>query len=223
MEDNKIITFANRKGGVGKSSLCFLFAHFLAERSHNVQILDMDPQQSLVKKRAIEVKNTKNAQEPYKIISLGMSNAANTEQFMKQLSNTPGTFLIDLPGSLELAGIDEVLIHSDYIITPIDYEYTVIAATVDFVERLLFLKESYQQDDPTILFVPNRFKKNYGKTLPEETEKQTEEMFNELGKLMPAVGEYADLFRASSLKIGYRARNHTFETFDKIYSEIYEQ
>lgn len=39
---NKIIVFANQKGGVGKSTLCILLADYLAYWKKNVCIIDTD-------------------------------------------------------------------------------------------------------------------------------------------------------------------------------------
>lgn len=40
----KIISFANQKGGVGKSTLCIQMTFFLLERGHKVLVIDMDGQ-----------------------------------------------------------------------------------------------------------------------------------------------------------------------------------
>ncbi|MGB1256714.1 MAG: ParA family protein [Thiolinea sp.] len=40
----KVISFANQKGGVGKSTLCIQMAFFLVERKHRVLVVDMDGQ-----------------------------------------------------------------------------------------------------------------------------------------------------------------------------------
>ena len=48
---NKIIVFANQKGGVGKSTLCILLADYLAYWKKDVCIIDTDFQQSATLQR----------------------------------------------------------------------------------------------------------------------------------------------------------------------------
>jgi len=43
----KIISFFNRKGGVGKTSISFLFGRYLANTNNRVLLLDLDPQRTL--------------------------------------------------------------------------------------------------------------------------------------------------------------------------------
>ena len=45
-KNNKIIVFANQKGGVGKSTLCILLANYLSYWKKDVCIIDTDLQQS---------------------------------------------------------------------------------------------------------------------------------------------------------------------------------
>ena len=47
MSQKKIIIFAKQKGGVGKTTLCVLFAHFLAAKGLRVTLMDSDPQMSI--------------------------------------------------------------------------------------------------------------------------------------------------------------------------------
>ena len=53
--NNKIILFTNIKGGVGKTTLCGLFATFCAEKGIPVAVMDADIQQSLFRHRQREL------------------------------------------------------------------------------------------------------------------------------------------------------------------------
>ena len=48
---NKNIVFANQKGGVGKSTLCILFANYLAAKGKDVCIIDTDLQKTILMQR----------------------------------------------------------------------------------------------------------------------------------------------------------------------------
>ena len=49
---NKIIVFANQKGGCGKTTNCVIFADQLVQKyQHRLVMLDADPQRSIVKKQ----------------------------------------------------------------------------------------------------------------------------------------------------------------------------
>lgn len=46
-KNNVIILFGNQKGGVGKSTLCALFANYLLKKKKDVCIIDTDNQKTL--------------------------------------------------------------------------------------------------------------------------------------------------------------------------------
>ncbi len=50
----KIISFANQKGGVGKSTLCIQMTFFLLERGHKVLAIDMDGQGNTSSRLALQ-------------------------------------------------------------------------------------------------------------------------------------------------------------------------
>ena len=47
MRDNIMMTFANQKGGVGKTTLCTMFADYLAAKGESVLVVDFDRQQTI--------------------------------------------------------------------------------------------------------------------------------------------------------------------------------
>lgn len=44
-----IVTFANQKGGVGKTTLCVTFANYLVMKGARVVVIDCDSQHSILK------------------------------------------------------------------------------------------------------------------------------------------------------------------------------
>ena len=51
MQTPVIVTFANQKGGVGKTTLCVTFANYLVTKGVRVLIVDCDFQHSILKCR----------------------------------------------------------------------------------------------------------------------------------------------------------------------------
>ena len=67
MQDNIIITFANQKGGVGKTTLCTLFANYLVGHRKKVLVIDCDVQQTISFRRKADLQKYKDAMIPYNI------------------------------------------------------------------------------------------------------------------------------------------------------------
>ena len=68
MKKNITITWANEKGGVGKTTLCTLFANYLSEKKFSdVCILDCDRQHSIVDKRKFDSQSRQTDKVPYEV------------------------------------------------------------------------------------------------------------------------------------------------------------
>ena len=68
MKKNITITWANEKGGVGKTTLCTLFANYLSEKKFSdVCVLDCDRQHSIVDKRKFDSQSLQTDKEPYEV------------------------------------------------------------------------------------------------------------------------------------------------------------
>ncbi len=65
--DNRIILFSNIKGVVGKTTLCALFASYLAERGIPVIAVDADLQASLYRHRQREADADPDVQAPWNV------------------------------------------------------------------------------------------------------------------------------------------------------------
>ena len=51
-----IVTFANQKGGVGKTTLCVTFANYLVTKGARVVVIDCDFQHSIMKCRKSDIR-----------------------------------------------------------------------------------------------------------------------------------------------------------------------
>ena len=69
-----IITFANQKGGVGKTTLCVTFANYLVAKGVRVVVIDCDFQHSIMKCRKADIKKYGEEQLPYEVWSYEPNN-----------------------------------------------------------------------------------------------------------------------------------------------------
>ena len=77
MNKTIIITFANQKGGVGKTTLCTLFANYLVAKGKSVIVVDCDGQQTIYEKRQADRKKYSNEQVKYNIQAFSIANIDN--------------------------------------------------------------------------------------------------------------------------------------------------
>lgn len=98
---NKLVIFSNIKGGVGKTTLCALFASFLVEKGYPVIAIDADLQASLYRHRKREKDVAPEAQVPWNVELIDTSDGDHIKQIVDKLKNVPGIVLIGLSGQPE--------------------------------------------------------------------------------------------------------------------------
>ena len=109
MKNIKVV-FANQKGGVGKSTLCMLFANYLSWKGKPVCIIDTDLQKTILMQRQKDVQ-IYDEEEPYSVQSFDVSAPELMQQLMESASEVEGYVLFDAlvkrgtnPSSLTLPG-----------------------------------------------------------------------------------------------------------------------
>ena len=91
MKKNITITFSNQKGGVGKSTLCAMFANYLAEKGvESINILDCDRQHSMVAKRQADVQFLQAEKVPYELKSIEIDTLQSAAMLMKSAKEMEG-------------------------------------------------------------------------------------------------------------------------------------
>lgn len=100
----KTISFYNRKGGVGKTTISFLFSRFLAAANKKILILDLDPQKSLTSHFARLHKMDRKILKEQNAFSvlLGKDNINDT---IAQIDKDKFSNCYLLPGSFDLSDI----------------------------------------------------------------------------------------------------------------------
>jgi chromosome partitioning protein len=147
-----IITIASQKGGVGKTTLSILFSNFLSlEKNHNVTLLDFDKQNTADFYYQRELKETDEADLPYKVEKITNENIQylTNPDALKKLNSLDDFFIIDTAGFLNESYVD-VLKASEFIIIPFNYTEPVLHSTIKFAK---YCRDIIKKED--IIFIPN--------------------------------------------------------------------
>ena len=152
---NRIIVFANQKGGVGKSTLCILLANYLHYWKRKVCVIDTDLQQSASMQREID-KQALGGVPPYSIQSFVISDPDTMEMVMASAEEFDGYVLIDAPGNIQDDGLAVVLARADYIVCPYEYETKSLISTQTFVGVVEQLRQLNPSMTTKLFLVPNR-------------------------------------------------------------------
>ena len=95
-----IITFANQKGGVGKTTLCVTFANYLVTKGVRVAIVDCDFQHSIIKCRKADIKKYDVQYVPYDVLSYEANDKKAIISLIEKMHNDQSldVVLMDSPG-----------------------------------------------------------------------------------------------------------------------------
>ena len=157
----KILTFANPKGGVGKSTLSCLITAMLewSNKYDMVQLIDADKQGSSVSLLQRICKNVPCSHYPisYEYDKL---NLILLSQLMENTRMKQGNVLvIDTPARPGQEGI-ELFTKSHAIIVPVSNTMAELPPTLEFVKKLDEMKERFKKIHPHIVIIPNKIHNN---------------------------------------------------------------
>lgn len=217
---NRIIVFANQKGGVGKSTLCILFADYLAEKGLPVAIIDADLQQTIAvqRERELAVTGTDADKVPWDVVSVETDTLSSVEEAMAAAKEFPGTILIDAPGNLADDNIVPIYANADYIIAPMSYHPNVIDSTRRFAEVMKQLQKSFDLKCK-IWFLPNRIDDRKKADL-EQLKLDTWKALHNYGDILTRINDRAYLERCSTLSLTSQQSGAVRYAFDRITAEI---
>ena len=205
---NRIVVFANQKGGVGKSTLCLLLANYLNWKRKNVCIIDTDLQQTIAGIRNDD-KEFYGDTEPYAIQGFDISTPEVMQQLMNNSKQLDGYVLMDAPGNMNQDGLIPMFTHADYIICPFRYDKVSLSSTGDFVRALQMIRQ--------ILFIPNNINRK-GNLEEKKMWKQVADMFNMIGTVLPPIPSRAALERINSYDITPSQRELVKDAFEGLIS-----
>ena len=113
-----VIIFGNQKGGVGKTTLCTLFANYLAAKGKKTLVVDCDNQQTISEKRKVDRIKKPDTKFLYNVQTFNIANAENVNKLMTELRRMDGVVLVDSPGNLAQQGLIPLFVFSDYVVCP---------------------------------------------------------------------------------------------------------
>ena len=187
-EGNKIIVFANQKGGVGKTALCVLFANYLANRGKQVTVIDADIQKSIQGIRNNDIRQYGKDAFSYYVQAYDVSKGPEAVgKLVEAAEEVSGYVLFDTPGNLSEDGMIPILEAADYIITPYQYETSTISSTGIFLQTLQKLRETFTKMHAKMIFIPNRIKKGSGTREEWDFWTATDNLFNAFGHVTSIV------------------------------------
>ena len=211
---NITIIFSNIKGGVGKTTLCALFASYLAEKGYPVIAIDADLQASLYRHRQREKDVASDTQIPWNVEMLDTSDSDKLVQVVNKLKSVPGIVLIDCPGNLNDRNLAYIYKSADTAIIPISFDADTVDATGIFVKAL----KSVSSAD--LVFVPNRINAAERKSEEIRQREQTTGYLGLVGTVTPMVKQSVAVKRYSTL---YPLEKNQTEVLEPTFSRIIEK
>ena len=220
-----IVTFANQKGGVGKTSLCVTFANYLVMKGVRVVIIDCDFQHSILKCRKADLKHYGEEQIPYEVWSQEPDSSEAMITLVEKLHNDPGidVVLMDSPGSLKADGLVPMFVNSDIIAVPFHYDLVTVPSTASFLMFLDRLRKAVGSRMKARLFIiPNLHDNRVGKRSELLLWDNTRDTFSNYGYVTSKIPRRADLQRFSTIAGLDLAQAAVTPVFDKIYDSIFD-
>lgn len=220
-----IVTFANQKGGVGKTSLCVTFANYLVMKGVRVVVIDCDFQHSILKCRKVDLKHYGEELIPYEVWSHEPNSSEAMITLIEKLHNDPGidVVLMDSPGSLKADGLVPMFVNSDIIAVPFHYDLVTVPSTASFLMFLDRLRKAVGSRMKARLFIiPNLHDNRVGKRTELLLWDNTRDTFSNYGYVTSKISRRADLQRFSTIAGLDLAQAAVTPVFDKIYDSIFD-
>lgn len=220
-----IVTFANQKGGVGKTSLCVTFANYLVMKGVRVIVIDCDFQHSILKCRKADLKHYGEELIPYEVWSHEPNSSEAMITLIEKLHNDPGidVVLMDSPGSLKADGLVPMFVNSDIIAVPFHYDLVTVPSTASFLMFLDRLRKAVGSRMKARLFIiPNLHDNRVGKRTELLLWDNTRDTFSNYGYVTSKISRRADLQRFSTIAGLDLAQAAVTPVFDKIYDSIFD-
>lgn len=211
---NQIILFSNIKGGVGKTTLCSIFANYLVEKGVPVYVIDADLQASLYRHRQREVSVDPETPVPWAVNMLDTTDENLLSSTLEKLKSIPGAVLIDCPGNLNDKNLSLIYQAADVAVIPMTYDMDTVDATG------LFVKAMKRCSNAKLIFTPNRINTSEGKSEELRQRTQTSELLSLIGDVTPRIKQCVAVKRYTTL---YPIESKQMAAVEPAFSMILEQ
>ena len=203
------------ESGVGKTTLCALFASYLAEKGIPVFAMDADLQASLYRHRQREKNVDPDTSAPWAVEMLNTSDGKKLEETISKLKSVPGIVLIDCPGNLNDRNLENIYKAADVAVIPMSFDADTVDATGIFIKAFKTISNA------KLLFAPNRINTSEGKAEELRQRTQTTEFLGLVGTVLPRIKQSVVVKRYTTLYPLERNQNSAVEsTFETIIQEL---
>lgn len=209
-----IITFANQKGGVGKTTLAIAFANYLSLFTEKkVNVIDFDFQRSFYRQWSEDKES--NGANLYEVEKISEENIHLTqnEKVLRQLKESEEVILFDTAGNIQ-NNYTQVLQYSDAIIIPYGYSSVTMMSTVLFLNLLKLIKVKAK-----IYFIRNNMRKDDSYELKPIMDAE----FNTIGKVIGgSVLTRKCMLGINTKGLTYEQKLAVKDTFDELIYHLWE-
>ena len=140
----QIITFGNQKGGVAKSTCAMLIATALSQPpfNYNLAVLDLDRQQSIAQRRALDLQDYEGVL-PFDVISYNFQTFTHK---IEEIESRYDLIILDVAGKLDTeAGTEseavKALLYADLLYIPFTPGNFSLDASLDYLKIALDVRE----------------------------------------------------------------------------------
>ena len=210
------------KGGIGKSSLCTLFAHYLTAKGEDVAVIDADIQRTIARQRTRDKESRPDDKLPWEVYSIfDYNDKGEIEKLLPVLKEQDGWILVDCPGNMEVERLIPVFQAADSVVIPTTYGDNDLDATVElFVPVLRQINETAK-----LIFAPNRINESKAQ-FKEEAKRNRDKAWNKVhtyGSLVARIKDSIvfDNSRFNTIDpLNHWQANGVMHCFDEIYKEL---
>ena len=211
-----VIAFANQKGGVGKTTLCMLFANYLVKKNYGVLVIDVDRQRSLLAQRKSDIAAWEEQEISYNVEGVDVEDKEAVKEMMGIVKNMDTVVLVDTPGNVSEDGLIPIFTGVDAIICPYAYEDKCLESTGVFIQVLEELKKNNPEMKAKVVYVANSVDGRYGTQAEKESWNAADEIFSNFGNVASRIPMKASLRRSNTFTLSKEQEEDVKSSFDSI-------